>query len=415
MLSGCHPCATQVSVSEMKITQRDFEKLLKEKVAKDGVIYDDDTDGLGLRRRPGGSASWVFEFRLGEVKGKLTIGSAKSIPLIKAREVAKAHYGLVRDGKDPRAQKAEVVADAALTFIKTVEKFMKVRNGKVETGEAAESYVHDQNRHLNVLARSLHLLPIKGVTQPHIASLLTDVRNESGESTADHLRATLSSFFTWAAKEGLMGLQPVNPVTFTHKGEPSKRERVLKLEEMRKIWKVTEEETPFNQIVRLLMFTLQRREEIGDLDRKEVNFGDGLIVFPKERTKNKREHKLPMTEHVEAILKKRPMIVGRTLFFGLGEGGFSGWSKAKAALDERLEGMAHWTLHDLRRTGDTMMNDVLHVDPHVVEAVLNHVSGSKSGKDGVAGVYNRAEYIEKKRQALDAWSDYVIREVGKAG
>jgi integrase len=414
MLSVCHPPATQLSGPEMKITQRIFEGLLKEKVTKDHIEYDDDTPGLGLRRRPGGSASWVFEFRLGEVKGKVTIGSAKALPLLKAREMAKQHYALVREGKDPRTVKAEVVADAALTFIKTVEKFIKVRTKKVADGEGSEKYLSQQDCHLNVYAKALHLLPIKGVTQPYIAALLTTVREERGSSTADHMRATLSAFFTWAAKEGLMGLQPANPVQFTHKGEPSKRDRVLKLEEMRAIWKATEDcDQPFNQIVRLLMFTLQRRDEIGSLDRREVDFDEALITFPKERVKNGREHRLPMSTSVVAILEKRPMIVGRTLFFGLGEGGFSGWSKAKAALDERLGPMDHWTLHDLRRTGDTMMNDLLDIDPHIVEAVLNHVSGSKSGKDGVAGVYNKGEYIIRKREALNAWEGYVLREVSQ--
>jgi hypothetical protein len=70
-----------------------------------------------------------------------------------------------------------------------------------------------------------------------------------------------------------------------------------------------------------------------------------------------------------------------------------------------------WRLHDLRRTGDTLMNDELGIDPHVVEAILNHVSGSKSGKDGVAGVYNKAAYLKKKKEALDAWAAFILAAV----
>ena len=65
----------------------------------------------------------------------------------------------------------------------------------------------------------------------------------------------------------------------------------------------------------------------------------------------------------------------------------------------------------MRRTGDTIMNDELDIDPHVVEAILNHVSGDKSGKDGVAGVYNKATYIKKKKHALDKWAAFILAVV----
>ena len=83
---------------------------------------------------------------------------------------------------------------------------------------------------------------------------------------------------------------------------------------------------------------------------------------------------------------------------------FTTWARAKAALDQRLNGMAPWTLHDLRRTAATMMADQLNVLPHIVEAVLNHASGHKSG---VAGVYNRARYTGEMRSALQAYGDWI--------
>jgi integrase len=88
-------------------------------------------------------------------------------------------------------------------------------------------------------------------------------------------------------------------------------------------------------------------------------------------------------------------------------GPFQGWSNAKSALDKRLQlaGMtAPWRLHDLRRTAATGMAD-LGVLPHVVEAILNHITGHKAG---VAGVYNRASYMAEKRQALDLWGEHVL-------
>jgi integrase len=295
--------------------------------------------------------------------------------------------------------------------------------------EGKISAVHqgEMTRHLNVDSKPLHELPIKSIKRRHVADLLSDIRETRGDSTADHLRASLSSFFTWALKRGLMGDKAPNPVTYTHREKPAARKRVLTAAELREVWEATaNQHDDYNQIVRLLMLTLQRCDEIADLDRaRETDFDTGLITLPPTRTQNKLEHKVPMSDPVVAILKKRKRIAGRDLFFGIGNGGYSGWSKAKEKLDQRIldarfgkygkkaQPMPGWVLHDLSRTGDTIMNDVLGIDnePHVVEAILNHVSGAKSGKDGVAGIYNKAEYIAKKKDALDKWAAFILAEV----
>ena len=94
--------------------------------------------------------------------------------------------------------------------------------------------------------------------------------------------------------------------------------------------------------------------------------------------------------------------------FGEGKGGFSGWSKAKAALDIQL-GLKPWRLHDLRRTASTRMADAgVQI---VIEVVINHISGHKAG---VAGVYNRSTYENEKRAKLDALSNYIMAAVAKA-
>jgi integrase len=114
--------------------------------------------------------------------------------------------------------------------------------------------------------------------------------------------------------------------------------------------------------------------------------------LPAARTKNRLEHDVPLSPAATVILTGTPRRAGRDLVFGEGVGGFSGWSLAKAALDKRLP-IKPWRLHDLRRTAATRMGD-LGVLPHVIEAVLNHISGHKAG---VAGIYNRATYAAEKR------------------
>jgi integrase len=158
-------------------------------------------------------------------------------------------------------------------------------------------------------------------------------------------------------------------------------------------------EGDFGRIVKLLMLTGQRRDEIADLRWAEIV--DDMIALPAGRTKNSRAHEVPLSPQARLILNDQPQRVGRERVFGYGEGGFSGISRAKSKLD-KASGVADWTLHDLRRTMATRMAD-LGVQPHIIEPVLNHVSGHKGG---VAGIYNRSTYATEKRAALDLWSSH---------
>jgi integrase len=169
----------------------------------------------------------------------------------------------------------------------------------------------------------------------------------------------------------------------------------------------------YGAIVRLLALTGQRREEIAGLRWSEViDLGDASkarIELPGERTKNGKPHDVPLSADAVAILQGIKQRDGRDLVFGEGEGGYSGWSASKMALDIK-SGVKRWRLHDLRRTVATRMGDI-GVLPHVVEVVLNHISGHRAG---VAGVYNRALYAAEKRAALDAMASYIKTALAQA-
>lgn len=137
----------------------------------------------------------------------------------------------------------------------------------------------------------------------------------------------------------------------------------------------------------------------------ELDQAAAVWSLPGARTKNGKPHDVPLSPQALDIVARRPEILDRPYLFGEGTGPFSGFSKAKRALDER-SGVTGWRLHDLRRTGSTLMGDVLKVQPHVVEAILNHISGSKAS---VAGIYNKSIYATEKRDALTLWGDYVAR------
>lgn len=159
------------------------------------------------------------------------------------------------------------------------------------------------------------------------------------------------------------------------------------------------------------MLTGQRRNEVGAMTWPEIDLGRGTWTIPGDRTKNGRAHVVALPHAALAIVEQVEHRAGTDRLFGRGGNGFGGWSKAKAALDERIaddrgargEPMAPWCVHDLRRSVATRMAD-LGVLPHVIEAGLKHVSGHKGG---VAGIYNRASYERETRAALAAWADHV--------
>ena len=279
--------------------------------------------------------------------------------------------------------------------------YLKARQGNLKTS-SFEASTH----HLNRLWKPLHRLPVTSIDRGAVAARLRTIATENGPVAADRARSTLSKMFAWAIGEGLC---ESNPVMGTNKQSEAKaRERTLADHELVTIWNAVPG-NDYGHIVRLLMLTAQRRDEIGGLRRTEVDTAGKLIVLPGERTKNGRAHEIPLSALALTELDSVTEREGSALVFGKGAGGYSGWSKSKAALDESCK-LEPWTLHDLRRTAATRMAD-LGVLPHVIEAVLNHVSGHKAG---VAGIYNRSTYAAEKRAALDLWASHVRTIVAQA-
>jgi integrase len=180
------------------------------------------------------------------------------------------------------------------------------------------------------------------------------------------------------------------------------RDRVLSEEELRRLWHALSDNR-FSEIVRLLLLTACRRNEIGNLTWDEIDLKRKLIVLPPDRTKNGRGLELPLSTQALAVIERTPRR-NTTPFLFSDANGYKGWDQDKMRLDARL-GIAQWRLHDLRRTAATGMAE-LGVQPWYVEAVLNHQSGHKSG---VAGTYNRAKYAADMRDALQRWADQIDR------
>jgi integrase len=372
-----------------KITKSTVDRL-----PLNAMLWDTALVGFGVRKQRR-SPFYLVRYRLNGRQRFHTIGRHGTWTPDQARREATRLLGVVATGADPADAKAEANARLAETFGAELERYLERKRSGLKPRAFEET-----SRHLLRHAEPLHRLPLTKIDRRTIAQRLGEIEAGSGPVARNRVRSSLSAFFNWAIREGLLD---VNPVAGTGKADEGHgRERVLTQAELTTVLAGLGEDQ-FSDIVRLLVLTGQRREEIGGLRWSEVDFERGLIVLPAARTKNRRLHELPMSAQVRAVLERQPRRNGRDLVFGMGQGGFSGWSDGKANLDARAELKVDWRLHDLRRTAATMMAEA-GVFPHVVEAILNHVSGHRAG---VAGIYNRARYEGEMRAALQRWADYV--------
>jgi integrase len=238
--------------------------------------------------------------------------------------------------------------------------------------------------------------PVEAVTRRAISARLREISTAQGPVAAARARAALSAFYNWAISEGYE-IQS-NPVQgSTRAASTPSRTRVLTPAELRSIWLACRGDD-YGRIIRLLILTGQRRGEIGGARWGEIN-GD-VWTLPAARAKNHREHPVPLTPAALALLP--PQRLGRDFLFGISPRGFSNWATAKDILDARC-GVRDWVVHDIRRSVATGMAE-LGVLPHIIEVVLNHMTGHRSG---VAGIYQRARYTIEMRDALCTWADHV--------
>jgi integrase len=380
----------------MKFTARNIETEQLPPGKIDHVVWDDDVAGFGLRLRAGGSRSWIYRYRLGPKQRSVKLGSATSVPLSMARANAIKLEARVRLGEDPALDIESAKREAGETFIALAEQFLEARRS-----EWRPATYREVRRHLLSYTRPLHAMPIANIAHRDVANLLNNIAKSSGAISANRLRATLSSLYSWAMKEGVE--LPKNVAAATNKRDEHSRDRILNDVELAAVWHACKGDD-FGIIVRLLILLGQRRSEIALLTWAEIQ-GD-KIVLPASRVKNHREHVIPLSSAAKVLLDGVERS-GRHHVFGRSGNGFGAWIYQRELLDARLaaagETLPQWTLHDLRRSCASGMQR-LGIRSEVIEVALNHRSGAFKG---VAGIYQRDPLTDNVRDALEHWGRHV--------
>jgi integrase len=397
----------------MKLIERNIAKIKATAARKsDHFEWDSEMPGFGLRVQ-NGRATWVMQYQVHGRQHRIKLGDQGVMSADVARSRAKEEAGKVetsrRDGSPhPILQKknirdemirAEAKRPGDAQFGSRIEEYLAARSAN--GNGLREASLIETRRYLTQHFKALHTIPLNQIRRIDVANVLSEIKSPAVHNRA---RSTLSTFFAWAIGRGWCD---VNPVVGTNKAEgESERKRVLSDAEVAAVW-LNAPANSYGTILKLLLLTGCRRDEIGGLKWNEVDLNARTITIPGSRTKNGEQHVVPLSDTAMSILAGIARRDGYEHVFGRTvAAGFSGWSSAKAEFDALVK-LDDWVVHDLRRTVRTGI-DKLGVLPHICEAVLNHLPPK------LVRTYNQNTYENEKRKALDAWAHHLKTIVAQA-
>jgi integrase len=348
--------------------------------------FDELVPGLALRVSPTAKA-WTLHYTKPDGRrARLTLGRYPALSLTSARTKAREVKEGLAEGNAPQR-----TTDGTLTAI--VDEYFHREGAKLRSVKPRRS-VFDR-----LILPALGDRPIADIRRSEIVRLLDGVTDNQGPQAATTALAFLSKVFNWHASRDDDFRSPIARGMF--KGNAKARDRILTDDELRLVWKASGEAGVFGRYLQFLLLTAVRRNEAAHMTRAEL---DGEVwTIPAARMKGKAEHVVPLSGAALALLPpplQMSSVVDGFVFEGLGLGSLS---RHKARFDA-MAPIAHWTLHDLRRTARSLMARA-GVKEEVAERCLAHVIG------GVAGVYNRHQYLEEKRLAFEALAALVARIV----
>jgi integrase len=407
-------------MSNRPITLRTIDAI-KPRPAGDVYTWDPNLRGFGLRVTPKGVKSYVLQYRVnGGPSRRKTIGIHGSPWTTQtARKEAERLLMVVRQGVDPvEAQREARRREKALNVAAYCDFFVDL----YLQPHWPDTWPEAMRTLENVAKPRWGKRSLMSLKRADMVKLMDEYADRPGRKKYVH--SLLRKMFNWAVDREDIEVSPLAGMK-APKAVASRR-RVLGQEELVCLWKACDQVGwPWGPYVRLLILTMQRRQEVAEMDWSEIDLVAKTWTLPAERAKNGEAHIVPLTNlGIDQLKAMQPKASG-LVFTTTGKTAVSGFSKAKRTLDTEMiaimkerqrtgtggitvVSIAEWRLHDIRRTGATNLQ-ALGIPIEVTEAVLNHISGTRAG---VAGIYNRYKYEPEKRAALDAWDQRLQERVG---
>jgi integrase len=358
------------------------------------VTYWDTLPGFGLRVSQGGTKTFVLV--LGKRRQRKTIGRYPILSLSEARTEAKRLLA---------RRTLRQVDPTAIPFADALDLFFEKHCDEHNKERTAYETKRLLNRHFRPKLKDEQ---VSGILSDALTDIIDDI---AARAVAHNAYVAARTFFNWAKGRRYVTVNPLDGVEAPPKSQA--RERVLTDEEIVTIYRAAEQyPDPFGKILRLLLLTGQRRQEVAELRAEWIDRRERTVTLPSTVTKNKRQHTFPYGPEAAGLLLTNeasgPFFPSRTNE----ETVFSGWSKAKRVLDQGiaadrkrqgLRPFPAWRIHDIRRTFASKLAK-LSTPVHVTEKFINHISGTQAG---IVSVYQRYQYLPEMRQAVAAYEAHL--------
>jgi integrase len=355
-------------------------------------VFDRGYPGLALRLSYGGNRSWVVFYRHGGKLKRLRLGVYPALSLADAREAWRKAREEAQAGRDP--SRVRHAGTGATDFAGVTKEWLQRDQAK--------------NRQVHIVTRMIErdVTPswgsreIASIARRDVLDVIDAIVDRGSPVMARRVHGHLHRLFKWAVGRGIIESNPLADLPKPH--HETKRDRVLSDAELVAVWTASETiPSHFASALRLLILTGARRDEVGHLRWSEIHGNE--IRLESSRTKNSQPHIIPLSIQALAVIenvkrkKESPFV-----FTPNGNRPIAGWTPQKAHVNAEAK-IAPWVIHDLRRTVATGLQK-LKTPLQVTEAILGHTGGSRAG---VIGIYQRHDYADEKRAALDAWGAHV--------
>ena len=370
--------------------------------------------GFGVRVTAAGARAFILNYRLRGREHRFTIGAWPDWSALKAVREARNLRQHVDRGEDPLKDRAAPPAIKTVSSVLDdfVARYVRNKEKPLRSAAPIESALN------RLVKPRIGKLGVYELRRSHMAEMLDHIEDEAGPVQADRTRAYVHKALSWYAERDDQFNLTAAFVRVKPRANPKERARtrVLSDQEIRIIWPVLGNSGTFGSLVKMLLLTAQRRDEVAHMGRKEIGH-DGIWTIPAERYKTKRPNHVPLSKTALALIQDQPKFDGCDYVFpSRARTPYSGFGKSKARLDKatlaamkkqakkeaKIDPIPNWTLHDLRRTAKTLMVRA-GVRPDISERVLGHVIA------GVEGTYDRHSYADEKQHALETLATMVDR------
>lgn len=406
----------------IELTDR-FCQTAKALAGKQTDFFDTVVKGLCLRVSPAGTRAWNLVYtKPGDGKrARMKLGRYPETKLGKARETAREARANIGEGTDPVAEKRAHAASQTVSNL--VDNYVARHASTKRSGDEIARRLRKN------VSDVIGAIKLADLHRRDLTRCIDAVKDRGAPVEANRLFEDMRAMIRWAKGRGDIDDNLVEGMR--KPTETKERDRFLTADEIKTMWAALSDadmRESTRRIIRLCLVTGQRVGEVSGMTRDEVDLDKAAWTIPPHRTKNGREHIVPLSrmaiaiigdqiKDVEALAEQKGRAATEWVFPGPGFRAVvtaASLPKAVKRLEEdgTIMGVAQWTPHDLRRTAATQMEEI-GISPFIVGHILNHVSVTKASI--TSRVYARYSYDREKREALELWADRLSAIVEGAG